>query len=119
MRWTVRAAIYAVLLATIAGCATPGELTTQLAMSDFAYEPVPIVLPADTPGYELQLSNAGSLPHDFSVEGLPEDVRIHLVLLPGDQTPYPLPALPAGEYTVFCGVVGHREAGMETTLTVL
>ena len=88
-------------------------------MSDFAYEPARIVLPADTPGYELQLRNAGSLPHDLTVEGLPEDVRVHLALLPGDQIPYPLPALPAGEYTVFCSLEGHRAAGMEATLTVL
>lgn len=113
-----RLLIVAALLVTIAGCAPASDFTTQLVMSDFAYEPSNIVLPADTAGYELELINDGDLPHDFSVEGLPEDVPVHLVVFAENRASYPLPALPAGEYTVFCGVVGHREAGMEATLTI-
>ncbi|MEE8600208.1 cupredoxin domain-containing protein [Euzebya tangerina] len=109
--------VLAVLLsATATGCAPPNAPTDTLTMTDFAYDPQPVVIPADTPGYPLQLINDGTAPHDFSVEGLPNDIRIHLAILPGDQTPYPLPAIPPGEYTLYCGVVGHREAGMETLL---
>ncbi|CAN5860907.1 hypothetical protein BH24ACT15_BH24ACT15_00580 [soil metagenome] len=98
-------------------CSTP-TFTTEVVMSEFAYEPVTIALSANEPGYVLTLTNDGSTPHDFNFDGLPEDVQVHLAVLPGGEAPYPLPGLPAGEYPFYCAIEGHREAGMEGVLEV-
>lgn len=109
-----------ILAATVAGvvsaCAQGGP--SPVVMDEYTYEPNRIVVPADTPGYELTLENAGTLPHDFSVEGLPVDTPVHLAVLPGGRAPYPLPGLPAGEYTIYCGIEDHRALGMTATLEV-
>ncbi|WP_108665723.1 cupredoxin domain-containing protein [Euzebya rosea] len=110
-----------VLLAIIAlvgaGCEAP-VTTSELVMDDFSYRPTTINLPADTEGFELTLTNKGTVPHDFTVDGLPDDILVDLAVFEGASLPYPLPALPAGEYEVYCALEGHREAGMEATLRV-
>jgi len=105
------------LLLGAAACSSPA-MTDELIMDEFEYRPVDIRVPADTPDYELTLTNVGSVPHDFTVEGLPEDILVHLAILEGGSAPYRLPALPEGEYTVYCALEGHREEGMEATLRV-
>lgn len=101
----------------LSACSGDG-FTEELVMSDFAYTPADIVLPADTPGNELLLVNDGEVPHDFSVEGLPDDILVHLSVFEGHSLAYPLPSMPAGTYTIYCALEGHREAGMQGTLTV-
>lgn len=104
------------LLMAVAGCA--GTTVTEVVMDEFGYAPDLVEVPASAQGHVLTLVNDGELPHDFSVEGLPADTPVHLAVLPGGQAPYPLPALPAGEYVIYCGIEGHREAGMEARLVV-
>ena len=110
-----------VLLAIVtvagAGCQAP-VTTSELVMDDFAYRPTTINLPADTEGFELTLTNTGTVPHDFTVDGLPDDILVHLAVFEDASVPYRLPALPAGEYDVYCALEGHREAGMEARLRV-
>ena len=89
-----------------------------LIEDDIFYEPTTIEMPADDPGFLLFIDNVGEAPHDFTVEGLPDDIDVHMGMAPGISGPYPLPGIPAGEYTFYCGVEGHREAGMEGTLIV-
>lgn len=105
------------IVVTLAGCSSPA-VTSTVVMTEFAYEPSTIRLPADADGFVLRLINDGDLPHDFSIEGLPSATPVHLALFPEAEADYPLPALPRGSYTVYCGVEGHREQGMETTLEV-
>lgn len=95
-----------------------GTWTDRVVMTEFAYAPDHIVLPAGRPDVTLELVNAGAVPHDFSVEGLPEDVPVHLAVIEGGAVPWRLRPLPAGRYTVYCALEGHREAGMEATLEV-
>ena len=110
-----RLGLLAVVLVLLSGCGS-ARLTDTVVMQDMAYQPSPVIVPADTAGYTITLRNPDEVPHDFSVEGLPEDTPVHLAVLPDGEAPYVLPPIPVGEYTVYCGVVGHREAGMETTL---
>ncbi len=106
-----------VLLLLAAGCSARPEPVT-VTMTDFANQPEHIQLPADKP-ITIRLVNPDDVPHDFSIEELIDTpTPVHLALLPGGDVPLQLPALPAGTYTVFCGVVGHREQGMETTLVI-
>lgn len=113
------AALGVLLLATGCGQATPaGRATGTLVMDDFSYDPVQIVVPAGQAGYVLTLVNRGTVPHDMTVDGLPDEVPVHLALLPGGEVPYALPPLPAGTYEVYCALEGHRELGMEAELVV-
>ena len=58
----------------------------------------------------IVFENADSIPHNVTIED--EDFRL---ADDGDEDSI---QLEAGEYTLFCDVPGHRDAGMEATLTV-
>jgi len=64
----------------------------------------------------FELTNESSTPHDFAVEQDGNDVGKTDVIT-GDTASVDLD-LEAGEYTFYCSVPGHRQAGMEGTLTV-
>ena len=128
------ASIVVILALLLAGCsgraevASPAPLRTfsadlpepdqVLIEDDIFYEPIRIEVPADEPGFLLFIDNVGEAPHDFTVEGLPDGVDVHMGMAARLSGPYPLPGIPAGEYVFYCGIPGHREAGMEGTLIV-
>ncbi len=60
--------------------------------------------------------NESSVPHDISLEGQGVDDKGEVVQNGGVSTIDV--SLQPGEYTFYCSVTGHREAGMEGTLTV-
>lgn len=64
---------------------------------------------------DITYDNAGSIKHTLVVEGV-DDLKL-TVRARGDQDRGTVD-LDAGEYTIFCDVPGHRQAGMEATLTV-
>ena len=70
-------------------------------------------MPADT-DVTIHLTNEGMLQHDFVIE----DTDFRTELLNGGESDEIVVNLPAGEYTYYCSVAGHREAGMVGTLTV-
>jgi plastocyanin len=61
----------------------------------------------------LVLSNPSPIPHNVSVEGDGEGKTVG-----HGGTSTVSTGVKAGEYTYYCSVPGHREAGMEGTLTV-
>ena len=65
---------------------------------------------------EIDSKNAASIPHDISIEGNGVDDKGKVVQDGGVST-IKL-TLKAGKYTFYCSVPGHREGGMEGTLTV-
>ena len=62
----------------------------------------------------ISVTNNGTFGHDFTIEG--QDLTTGLVD-PGTSAELVV-NLAAGEYVYFCSVPGHREAGMQGTLTV-
>jgi plastocyanin len=71
-----------------------------------------------SPGQTIHVVNTGILAHDFSIDGIGEK----LVDLPsggaeGDWI-VPTDAAPGTVFTFYCSVPGHRESGMEGTLTI-
>ena len=58
----------------------------------------------------IVFENDDSIPHNVTIDG--EDFRL------ADDGETGSIELAAGEYTLFCDVPGHRDAGMEATLTV-
>ncbi len=96
--------------------ATPegaGAASVELTTVDIAFEPTEFTIAADT-DVTITVTNAGVLQHDFVVE----DTDFATDLLNGGDSTEIVVNLPAGEYTYFCSVPGHRDAGMEGTLTV-
>ena len=63
----------------------------------------------------IELANESSLPHNVAIEG--GDVDEESETVTNDSTSLTV-ELESGTYTFFCSVPGHREGGMEGTLTV-
>jgi outer membrane protein assembly factor BamB len=103
------------------GEATPGAATpdaavggaTSVSAVDIAFEPKQMSIAADT-DVTVTVTNNGALQHDWVVE----NTDFASPLLNGGDTADVVVNLPAGEYVYFCSVPGHREAGMQGTLTV-
>ena len=67
-----------------------------------------------TPGeVTVELVNEGSVQHNVVIEELDDTL---VVEAPGGATETGTVNLPAGTYTYYCSVPGHRAAGMEGTL---
>lgn len=81
-----------------------------VSLTEFSISPPAVTLAA---GGTLTVTNAGSVPHDLAVEGIATPL-----LSPGDAATLDASSLTAGEYTMYCQIPGHREAGMEAQLTV-
>ena len=63
----------------------------------------------------IELTNDSSVPHNVEVEG--NGVEEESDTVTGESTSLTVD-LEAGTYDFYCAVPGHREAGMEGTLTV-
>ena len=65
---------------------------------------------------KFEFTNKSSTPHDFVIEdsGGKEIAKTPVIT---DDTATTEATLEAGKYTYFCSVPGHRQAGMEGTLT--
>ncbi|MGI8644443.1 MAG: PQQ-dependent sugar dehydrogenase [Thermomicrobiales bacterium] len=79
---------------------------------DIDFNPNEFTISANT-DVTVTLPNEGSGPHNFSIDELGIDVDI----APGETKTVTINA-PAGTYTYYCNVPGHRAAGMEGTMTV-
>jgi FtsP/CotA-like multicopper oxidase with cupredoxin domain len=64
---------------------------------------------------QLEVSNEGSVVHNLTLEGGPATPDLNA----GDAATLDLGALDPGSYVIFCSIAGHRDAGMEATLTVV
>jgi plastocyanin len=64
----------------------------------------------------IEMENPSSVPHNVSIEGRGVDVEGRTVGQGG--TSSVTAELRPGEYDFYCSVAGHREGGMEGTLTV-
>jgi outer membrane protein assembly factor BamB len=95
--------------ATPAGAAGAVEVHTV----DLAFEPKELSIAADT-DVTITVVNKGALQHDFIIENTDFGTEI----LDGGASTELVVNLSAGTYTYFCSVPGHREAGMQGTLTV-
>jgi plastocyanin len=64
----------------------------------------------------FEFTNESTVPHDFDIEQDGTNI-LDTEVITDDKTEGTAD-LEAGEYTFYCSVAGHREAGMEGTLTV-
>lgn len=80
---------------------------------DIAYESAPEELP--TGDVDVTLVNDGQIEHNVVIEERGDEVILEAA---GGETDEATVSFEAGEYTYYCSITGHREAGMEGTMTV-
>lgn len=90
--------------------AAGGDAQTVVSLSEFAITPATVGA-----GGSLHVMDEGSLAHNLTIDGA--DLATSELAGGGDAV-LPLGDLPAGTYTMFCTIPGHREAGMEAELTI-
>lgn len=83
-----------------------------VSATEFEFDPADFSLPADTPT-DVTLENKGVVEHDITVDEL--DLQIYAA---GASSTTETVTAPAGTYTFYCSIPGHRDSGMEGTLTV-
>ena len=138
--WT-RVGLALVFLVLLAACASqPSQPATELTveMTDFAYTPSSITVPAGQP-VTLTLNNTGNIEHDFVVEtidvkaavikdngsnehhahGAEQNYDLHVSARAGETSVVQLTIAEPGTYKIICSVEGHEEAGMIGELIVL
>lgn len=63
---------------------------------------------------DLEIENVGAVVHNLVIEGGERSIDLNS----GESTTLEAVDLAPGEYIIFCDIAGHRDAGMEATLTV-
>ena len=114
--------------------AAPKDELLSITMTNFAFTPEVLEVGAGEV-LEIAIENVESLVHDFTIDEIDADVYatssrdssqhthteepdVHFALTePGSGFVYVKIHEP-GEYVFYCSVPGHRDAGMEGTLTV-
>jgi uncharacterized cupredoxin-like copper-binding protein len=74
-------------------------------------------LSAKTGTVRIVMQNPSQIPHNVSLQG-PGGVNLHGKTVPNGGASQVSANLKPGKYTFYCSVPGHRQAGMQGTLTV-
>ena len=109
--------LVSVLLYAVSGPATAGErliAVVEVKLTEFAIE-----MPTTAPPGQMTFSvtNAGTMEHNFEIEGEGIEKKFDTNLKPGETRNLQVD-LPAGTYTVYCTVDDHKERGMQLELKV-
>jgi uncharacterized cupredoxin-like copper-binding protein len=89
--------------------------TIRIAATDFAFKPSTVTLSA--PGtYTFVVANSGKAEHALEIDG-PGVEKETETIGPGGEAQLTVEIAEAGEYKIYCPVGGHRDLGMEGTLT--
>jgi plastocyanin len=88
-----------------------GATSFTINAKEFVFEPSTLAVPADEE-VTVEVVNVGAVEHDFTLDEA--GVKI---ATPATETASGTFTLAAGTYTFYCSVPGHREAGMEGTIT--
>jgi len=79
--------------------------------TEYAFSPAPLKAAAGET--TIKLTNKGAMDHDLTIDAL----NVHLTATAG-KTAQATVTLKPGTYQVYCSVAGHRQSGMQGTLTV-
>lgn len=115
---------FALATLVVTGCggddssATPdgangGSDAVTIVSTEFAFDPDTFTIAADTDVVVTLDNSGGIVEHDLTIDEL--DVEIYAG--PTEIVDGTINA-PAGTYTFYCSIPGHREAGMHGVLTV-
>jgi plastocyanin len=88
-----------------------GATTFTVDAKEFQFTPSTLTVPADQE-ITVEVVNSGAVEHDVTL-----DEASVKIAPPATETATGTFSVSAGTYTFYCSVPGHREAGMEGTLT--
>ena len=89
-----------------------GARRIEVNATSFAFDPDEITVDA---GEDIAIVlTSDDLLHDFAID----EIDVHVAAEKDETAEGGLNAETPGEYTFYCTIAGHREAGMEGTLTV-
>ena len=91
-----------------------GGETVDISEVEFAIEPKEVTTQAGEVTFAI--TNDGSAPHNLEVEG--NGIEEVSDTIEGGQKTDLTVQLEPGEYEMYCAIPGHREQGMEGTVTV-
>jgi plastocyanin len=94
----------------------PTPRTVALTESEFKIDPGTLSLKPGT--YIFQLQNGGSFPHDLHIATSDGSEIAHSDLIARAASTNLQVDLKKGTYTMWCAVDGHRQRGMQGTITV-
>jgi uncharacterized cupredoxin-like copper-binding protein len=86
----------------------------EVKLTQFTIEMLTTVPPGPV---TFSVTNAGTMEHNFEVEGQGIEKKFDAALKPGETRSLQVD-LPAGTYTVYCPVDDHQERGMQLELKV-
>ncbi|HEY6137961.1 MAG TPA: plastocyanin/azurin family copper-binding protein [Thermoanaerobaculia bacterium] len=92
----------------------PAAPAINVQLTEYTIE-MPDTLTAGT--HSFTITNAGTMKHNFAIEGPGVTEKLASDLMRGDSAPMTV-NLQKGTYTVYCPVDGHRGRGMSRTITV-
>jgi FtsP/CotA-like multicopper oxidase with cupredoxin domain len=90
------------------------ELTIEL--QDIKLAPSSLIGPADA-AFTIQVKNTGKVVHNLQIAAGDQTLKTP-DLQPGGTATIDVPALETGQYDMWCGVPGHKEAGMAGILNI-
>ncbi|MGH3043102.1 MAG: cupredoxin domain-containing protein [Gaiellaceae bacterium] len=97
------------------GAGAGGGEVVEVSLSEFALTPASFSL---EPGsYTFHVVNDGSVVHALEVEGPLGEVKT-ADLAPGESADLNVDLSEPGDYEMYCPVDGHKDEGMEGTITV-
>jgi len=124
--------VYVILLGVLAGCgggagnpsassqgsnAAAGPVVKTIEVKETEYKLTPDEISLNKAGtYVFEARNSGSTTHALEIEG--KGVEEETKELGAGQSAKLKVALKSGKYEIYCPVDGHREQGMEGTVTV-
>lgn len=92
---------------------SPSPVGVVLDLTGTEYTFAPMALTAKAGKTTIRFTNKGALEHDFVIDAL----KLHVMAKPG-KTAEATVTLKPGTYQAHCSVAGHRQSGMQGTLTV-
>jgi plastocyanin len=99
-----------------AGVVDPDAPVIHIFGTEFGYETHTTGVEAGHP-FTIMFHNEGLVEHDITFEGLEDMGGIHLQ--PGEDGKATFTISEVGEYSYYCTVPGHHEAGMASALAVM
>ncbi len=107
----------AISVSGVAGTVSAGDkpvAVVEVRLVEHRIEMSTTVPPGTT---TFQVTNAGTMEHNFEVESRDLEEKFDLNLKPGETKSLQVDLTP-GKYTVYCPVENHKELGMRLDLTV-
>ena len=112
----ILALLIALILASCGSEEGGGGQTIAIGETEYALDPSSVQVD-ETGTVTFTATNNGTIEHAFEVEGQGVEEETELIQ-PGESAELTVDLSQAGTYEIYCPVDGHREMGMEGTLTV-